>query len=173
MYFTSGKFKPFQRMSSNSYSVIFYRLLKESRRIDLCYLQGEKMRGRKRKTSWSIQGKHRLRFIAVLWHTKCRYSDCDYWHSRMEETEQDDDPVFHSFKVFTKIQPELGLLFTSYKAVFSVLMGNELLNGIIKTMPKYLICSSTNAEFFHPEKAVMFQQNTALLNQVWTLAVIL
>jgi len=52
-------------------------------------------------------------------------------------------------------------------------MGKELLNRITKTTPKYLIRSSTNPEFFHPEKAVTFQQNTAILNQVWTVVVTL
>lgn len=63
------------------------------------------MRSRKRTIHLAIQRKRRWRFIAVLWHTKCRYSDCNYWHSCMEETEQDDNSLFH-LKVFAKIQPE-------------------------------------------------------------------
>lgn len=69
--------------------------------------------------------------------------------------------MFHSCKVFAKIQPEPGLLFICYKTLFLVLMLNELLTEIIKTMLKYLICSSTNPAFLHPEKR---QQTTILLN---------
>lgn len=61
--------------------------------------------------------------------------------------------MFHSFKISANIKPEPELSFACYVTVFSVLTDNELLNGIIKTRPKYLICSSTNPEFFHLEKA--------------------
>lgn len=70
--------------------------------------------------------------------------------------------VFHSFKVFAKIKPEPELSFTSYITIFSVLTDNELLNGIIKTRPKYLICSSTNTEFFHLEKAKRYFTESSL-----------
>lgn len=64
---------------------------------------------------------------------------------------------------YNKVQLIAHLLLNS----ISVLAGKALLNGIMRAMLKYVICSSTNQEFFPPEKAATLQENTAWPNQAW------
>lgn len=64
---------------------------------------------------------------------------------------------------YNKVQLIAHLLLNS----ISVLAGTALLNGIMRTMLKCIICSSTNQEFFPPEKAATLQENTAWPNQAW------